>query len=664
MDKTPLLSNRQQLLRQFRRRYSAVHSAALNHFYKPYSTNPNATGTRYQTPDIDTTINNDALNPFGRNTLFEGLAAGNSKPDAFESDPQYLHDNRTDVRTYGYKTPMTFVGPGYDIHGYPAPNFKNIWGLSGVYGSTGPSDQFRVGEGSDPSSYSNLLADVPEDYWLAGPVDMRWDPYRKVWTSRYGIYPGYITAVRTLDSTPTTEPQFRANIEYDAVINDGVSTGILVTGIRPRNYFPTEVNYKVYPLPTGWPCFIFDDRRDGRPAFSIMAVEPPYTVECSAGGGGGESSVSASYVTVAALAATGLQESAGGTGETYYEYQDILVGTSGHDLERRSFLAGTGIVLNWAATGILTVHLDPSIDFVIGSGVNFSITALSGLASPLSITQGGTGSSTKNFVDLSTQQTVAGLKVFTSGVRVPTGSAYSPGLAVNGQLYGLGYTNGYGLTLHSSGIVGSFATSGINLYQPTDIRPLNGYYPTLRVRQRDAIGILDSSGNLINHSSHIQTWDTSGGTSLAVITSSGNYLGPSVKIASTGDLSMYGEILSPLSTGVFAYRLPSQTGTLAIAETIYRQPTAYANINADYSVLSTDEILLACTGITLTLPNATTVAGRRFTMKDRLGLSATSNIVVTTSPTGQLIDDSHVLTLDINYVSYSVISDGSKYYLI
>jgi len=46
------------------------------------------------------------------------------------------------------------------------------------------------------------------------------------------------------------------------------------------------------------------------------------------------------------------------------------------------------------------------------SGLNADITGLTGLAAPLSVGQGGTGSNTKNFVDLTTDQAIAGRKLF------------------------------------------------------------------------------------------------------------------------------------------------------------------------------------------------------------------------------------------------------------
>jgi hypothetical protein len=47
-----------------------------------------------------------------------------------------------------------------------------------------------------------------------------------------------------------------------------------------------------------------------------------------------------------------------------------------------------------------------------GAGANSDITSLSGLSTPLSIAQGGTGSASQNFIDLTTNQTAAGQKTF------------------------------------------------------------------------------------------------------------------------------------------------------------------------------------------------------------------------------------------------------------
>ena len=56
------------------------------------------------------------------------------------------------------------------------------------------------------------------------------------------------------------------------------------------------------------------------------------------------------------------------------------------------------------------------------SGVNSDITSLTGLTTPLAVSEGGTGSASQNFVDLSTAQTVAGVKTFSSAPVVPAAS--------------------------------------------------------------------------------------------------------------------------------------------------------------------------------------------------------------------------------------------------
>ena len=72
------------------------------------------------------------------------------------------------------------------------------------------------------------------------------------------------------------------------------------------------------------------------------------------------------------------------------------------------------------------------------AGANADITSLSGLSTPLLIAQGGTGASTQNFVDLTTNQGVGGIKTFsgantfTTTQTVSTGNAAAKGVIVKG----------------------------------------------------------------------------------------------------------------------------------------------------------------------------------------------------------------------------------------
>lgn len=86
---------------------------------------------------------------------------------------------------------------------------------------------------------------------------------------------------------------------------------------------------------------------------------------------------------------------------------------------------------------------------------------------------------------------------------------------------------------------------------------------------------------------------------------------------------------------------------------------------APYVVLSTDEFITAdVTGgvITINLPNAPTT-GRTITIKDKVGLSGTSNITVTTVGGAVTIDGSTSLTMNTAYESISVIFDGTSYFV-
>jgi len=84
------------------------------------------------------------------------------------------------------------------------------------------------------------------------------------------------------------------------------------------------------------------------------------------------------------------------------------------------------------------------------SGNNSDITSLSGLTTPLSLSQGGTGSNTKNFVDLSTNQTVGGNKTLTGILDV--GNITASGAAT--------VTSGAGATLALRGGNSSSAVGG------------------------------------------------------------------------------------------------------------------------------------------------------------------------------------------------------------
>jgi hypothetical protein len=84
------------------------------------------------------------------------------------------------------------------------------------------------------------------------------------------------------------------------------------------------------------------------------------------------------------------------------------------------------------------------------AGANANITSLTGLTTALSLAQGGTGSTTKNFMDLSTAQTIGGAKTFSSMVTIPS-LTLNNGTA-NWQISGP--ANSSSLTIYQGGCCG------------------------------------------------------------------------------------------------------------------------------------------------------------------------------------------------------------------
>ena len=89
-------------------------------------------------------------------------------------------------------------------------------------------------------------------------------------------------------------------------------------------------------------------------------------------------------------------------------------------------------------------------------------------------------------------------------------------------------------------------------------------------------------------------------------------------------------------------------------------------ISSAYSISDLDQIVLVdSTAATraITLPSAATMPGRRYTVKDWKGQSATHNITVGTV-SSQTIDGSSTAVLSTNYQAIEVASDGANWSII
>ncbi|NJD55350.1 MAG: hypothetical protein FIA94_02980 [Nitrospirae bacterium] len=97
------------------------------------------------------------------------------------------------------------------------------------------------------------------------------------------------------------------------------------------------------------------------------------------------------------------------------------------------------------------------------SGDNADITSLSGLTTPLSLSQGGTGSNTKNFVDLSTNQTVGGNKTLTGTLDVGNITASGAATVTSGAGATLALRGGNSSSAVGGQVTATGGTGGTNL---------------------------------------------------------------------------------------------------------------------------------------------------------------------------------------------------------
>jgi hypothetical protein len=180
-----------------------------------------------------------------------------------------------------------------------------------------------------------------------------------------------------------------------------------------------------------------------------------------------------------------------------------------------------GSITKQGGTASQFLKADGSVDATTyaTAGANANITSLTGLTTALSIAQGGTGSSTKNFVDLSTNQTIAGTKTFSSDAKI------------NGLTVGMGAFN-----IATNTALGNAALSSINNANGNNNTAI-GYQALKSNTQREhntAIG----SNALVDNSAGIQ--NTAVGSSALARNISGYNNTAVGKSALEANLSGYG----------------------------------------------------------------------------------------------------------------------------
>lgn len=670
---TPNFGSYNELLHKLRNDYANTYGLDFPAgIFKKINTNPNATGVphlnwpKYGPVISYSGIDSLSLNPVGVNSADDGIIFGNSAPYDLNLDVSGLHRNKFNARTFGLKLPFNFVGWGYDIFGQPAPNFNKAWTASGVY-STGTAmptgnlflTRSNTLQPSGQPSGSLNGTDTSFSDWLAGPIDLRWDNHRKVWTGRYGVYPALITRVYLPEGFDVSTPQFPSNIHYDAIIYDGSESGICVTGIRPDN--SKNDDWKVYPIPTGKSCLISHMPINGRPGFGLIAWEKDYGEVCSASSNTQFSQV----IYGGGLVNEGL------TGYTQYNQYDILVGNSTGTLDRRQLLAGTGINIDFISnTGLVTIGFAPGVSFTIGSGINYDITQLSGFIGPVQINQGGTGATGKIFVDITTSQNIGGIKQFSSGVVLPSGNNSYPGLLFSNGLsntkYGLSFNRSDSITVVSSGKnVAYFHPTGVRLSEALVIQATESLYAPLTVWQ--PLSGYDMGAGAVRLSTNLTEWKKNipTGSMLGYMDQSG-YLGAQgFRVISSGNDSETITIKPPnVWTTGYILKLPSSSGTLALRShvSIYE----HVKVSGYYRPTSDDHVIFVnsqATGCVILLPDASLISGKVYNIKDYAGLAGTNLIEI--RATGiQKIDGTGLLQLNSDYGNYTIMSDNINWYIL
>ncbi len=636
----------------------------ITSLFKPFTTNPTQSGVANYLLPLNMMLsgglaNSSGLNPFGTWTRGEGIVSGPSGNTDLDNNI-YV----SDVRTMGLKTPTHYVGWGYDIYGYPSPNQNRNWDFYGgaAYlgrstlptgltssGSLLPSGNFA----SSGTSFVGRGSLVPPYLWNAGPIDLRWDMNRGVWTAPISTYScRIIRGIRGGSTASTGVPYYASEFTYDVKVSDGIANSFTVTGIRVINDRPTL--YRVYPLSSGSYHLLMHMEMSGRPGYGLLAVETPATFDCS---------TSNSSLLTAGDVLTGdemyysdmpLASRYGGCGYTGYYQNDILIAGSGGDLEKRTLIQGTGISINKTATQIY-IGLGTGISYT-NNGVNTSITELQGLTTPLSLAQGGTGSSGKNFVDLTTVQSIGGNKSFTSGISVVSGAYNSPSISFL-SFYRTGFTASSGNTINliNSGInlfktnpTGNYCSAPLtiapyfnanvtgstilNIVEPTNIYGIDG--KLIRFQSADGVelGYAGNKGTFYYSMMEItgQPYNISGVTNLLNINIPSGFNSNTINVnhrtlGSTFSVGTSGNIyVGPTgartqiigSTGNKDINLPATGGTFALKEDI-NYFNAFRSSSGSFSA-STSDSFIECTGTpyNMTLFSASNVRGRTLTIRN------------------------------------------------
>lgn len=561
--------------------FTKAYGISLAGIFKPFRTKPDPSGVPSYFPVFLTQVpgmpisgsygaSASGLNPFGLATQYEGVLSGTGvRGRDLNTDIQ-----RDDVRSFGLKTPATLVGYGYDIFGFPAPNQQLAWNIyrgtsilgSGAFGDVPPSGAFKI----SATGWNTTGAYVPEPLWRAGPLDVRWDPYMGRWRDPRSVQAARILCAYTGGVAITGQPMvYASDVQYDVRLFDGPANQFTLSGIVHVGPKPFDDAYKVRPYASGDFCFLVH-YMDGTgtaemPRFGAWLVEMPGVTQCASGsttggdtGGGDDGDIGALYSGPAdgppmlwegSLSGTGLLAglnaypltfAQGGLGLSTIASGQILMGSTGNTIIKKSLVAGSGLTLDFSTSGVARL--------TVSTGTIFIAT---GTALP--IANGGTGSTTRVFVSTTGNETIAGTKRYSDTVRFMMGSSGIPGIGFSSGStalnLGLFVNSTHGLSVYNSGTIPqTWYPTGIVVGQRLVLQntTVDNNEPVLTIF-RNIPNLSVASGDLIRYKDY-------DGTSIGGFTPSGTSYSKSVRLHNA---SGYVNVTSNVASGNFECMLPT-----------------------------------------------------------------------------------------------------------
>lgn len=157
---------------QLYKNYEKKGGVSLDGLFRPFSTNPNASGIGHYELGSGT-INANALNPYKNGHDIQAVIYGDVPDgDLVIGNLDGVYPSTISYRPLALRGPLVLTGWGYDTDDNPVPSKPLASGE--IAGVSGVAIQFA----------DNYLQ--RSDLWKTGPVDIRWNDEKKLWVASGG----------------------------------------------------------------------------------------------------------------------------------------------------------------------------------------------------------------------------------------------------------------------------------------------------------------------------------------------------------------------------------------------------------------------------------------------------------------------------------------------